>query len=236
MSLKKLLAVLLPVLVLFALAKIFVLDDPDILCMIAEGFDDPSTPYYLTIDRLYKLAESKKFTDKFLNYLKSDKNEYLHDHYIRAIGVVGNINGSDVLVDLYGKYQHELRHEASINTIIASIGLIGDPKSARFLEDLLKNPDDPLVKLFYGTIVRSIYLITGRSDYEIPYGLNKKSKLVFIMELVKARKIILESRGRKRTYDEMISLDKIFRGHERVIDGETAHYQGLQDIRTACIE
>ncbi len=233
---KKLLTLLLPVLMLFTLAKILVLDDPDILCMIAEGFHDPSTPYYQTIDRLYKLAESQNFTDKFLDYLKSGKNEYLHDHYIRAIGVVGNINGSDVLIDLYGKYQHELRYEATIYTIIASIGLIGDTKSARFLENLLKNPDDPLVKLYYGTIVRSIYLITGRSDYEIPYGLNKKSKLVFTMELVRARKIILESRGRKRTYDEMISLDKLFRGHERVIDGETARYQGLQDIRTACIE
>lgn len=38
--------------------KIWVFDNPDILFVLAEGFDDPSLPYYMTIERIYERIEA----------------------------------------------------------------------------------------------------------------------------------------------------------------------------------
>ena len=36
------------------LLKIIVLDNPSLLCMVGQGFDEPSRLYYASIDNIYK--------------------------------------------------------------------------------------------------------------------------------------------------------------------------------------
>ena len=54
LSKRLMLTVLVCAIGIVVLLKITVLDNPDILCMAAEGFDEPSILYYASIERIYK--------------------------------------------------------------------------------------------------------------------------------------------------------------------------------------
>ena len=75
--------------VIVALLKITVLDSPDIMCMVAEGFDEPSTLYYASIERIYKISEKKNVGEKFIEHLIEGENQHLQNCYIRVLGVIG---------------------------------------------------------------------------------------------------------------------------------------------------
>jgi len=191
--------------------KLTVWDNTDLLCKIAEGFDEPSTSYYFILERIYKLSGKNDFSKKITQTLSKDENRYLHDIYIRILGVLGYRESLHELEQIYIKCQHDQRYKATLYYTIKSMGLIGDKEIVSLLETLLTKYDELNVQVSGSNIASALYLITGRSDYYFTNTSGEQQKLILTDNLLKAREVIVSSKGRVRKYDEMIILDNVFR-------------------------
>ena len=210
--LKKLLSgLIIFVICTFILIKFFVLDNPKTLCILAEGFDEPSTPFYFVIERIYKLSEKKNISDKLINKLANGDNLYLHDIYIRLLGVLGKKESLYELEKIYIKYQKDKNYRARLYYVIKSMGLIGNEEIVPLLETINLKYNELQVQVSGANIAAALYLITGSSGYYYDDILNERQKLYLTEELIKAREVIVASKDRKRTFNEMVILDKTFR-------------------------
>ena len=61
------------------------------------------------------------------------------------------------------------------------------------------------------TISVALYLLTGENNYEFINSMGRKQNLLLTKGLIDARKVIVSSKNRKRTAQEMVTTDKIFR-------------------------
>jgi hypothetical protein len=208
LSTRIILIILAIAIVLLVLLKSAVLDNPDILCMIAEGFDEPSTLYYASIERIYRISEKKKVGEKLIKRLNDGENQHLQNCYIRVLGVIGEDDAIPYLMDAYVKYQHNKNFKSTIYDIVNSLGLIGKKDAVPLLETLLKKYDEHHVQVPSGLIAHSLYLITG-SSYSFVNSSGEKEKLYLSKERIEARRIIATSKGRKRSFEEMVALDKL---------------------------
>ena len=190
------------------LFKVIVLDNPDLLCMIGQGFDEPSRLYYASVERIYKISDKKKVGKKFKERLTEGGNEHLYNCYIRILGVIGEGDAIPCLMQVYAKHQNNKNLRSIIHDIIISIGLIGNEASVHFLENLLKNYNANIAYVPSSLIVHSLYLITGKK-YFFTNNSGEKDEIYLSKERIEARKIIKTSRGRKRSLEEMIALDKM---------------------------
>ena len=191
--------------------KVAVWDNTNLLCQIAEGLDEPSKPYYFILERIYKLSENSNFSKKITEYLSKGEKRYLHDNYIRILGVLGDKESLHDLEQIYIKYQHDQRYKSTIYYVIKSMGLIGDKEIVPLLETLLKKYDQLDVQVSGSNIASALYLITGSSDYYYINNSGKQQKLILTDNLRKARKVIVSSEGRSRNIEEMIILDNFYR-------------------------
>ena len=191
--------------------KFTVLDNPDFLCKVAEGFDEPSKPFYLVIERIYKLSEKKKFEERLIKYLNSDENRYLHDIYIRILGVIGKKISLHDLEKIYIKNQHNKKYKATLFYVIRSMGLIGTEEIVPFLETLLDKYGELQVQVSGSNIASALFLITGNDGYIFTDSQGEQQKLYLTEALIEARRVIKASRGRDRTFNEMLVLDRLYR-------------------------
>jgi hypothetical protein len=208
LSKRLMLTILVCAAVIVALLKITVLDSPNIMCMVAEGFDEPSTLYYASIERIYKISEKKKVAEKFIEHLTEGENQHLQNCYIRVLGVIGERDAISCLMDAYAKYQHNKNFKSTIYGIVNSLGLIGSEDVLPLLETLLIKYDEHHVQVPSSLIAHSLYLITGKSYY-FTSCTGVKERLYLSKERIEARKIIEASRGRRRSFEEMVTLDKL---------------------------
>lgn len=193
------------------LAKIFVLDNFKMLCQLAEGFGEPSAPYYLFLERVYKISERNDIGKEIVESLSNDEDRYLRDCYIRVLGVTGE-HGSLQLLESISNSEIKERNFPIIFYSIMSIGLLGDNRAVPFLEKFLeKNVSDLQSHFLDFTAVNALYLLTGSDNYYFINSSGERQRLIITKRLSEARKVITEAKGRKRTYEEMIVLDKIFR-------------------------
>ena len=201
---------LLAVVILSIGLKFVFFDNLHILFLMAEGLDQPSRLYYVVQERIYKLDETKNIGKVILQNLEEDKNKHLHNLYIKTLGVVGEYYSASYLLKAYVSYQNDEQHANTVWYIINSIGMLGNKDVVPILETLLKNYDRHKMQVTRYSLVRSLYLITGeRYDYINAAG--EKTKIVLTNELKSARQVIVNSKGRKRTYEEIIILDKLYR-------------------------
>jgi hypothetical protein len=191
--------------------KLAVWNNTDLLCKIAEGFDEPSTPYYFVIERIYKLSEKRNISKKITQYLSKDENRYLHNIYIRILGVLGDKESLHELEQIYIKYQHDKRYKVTVYYVIKSMGLIGDKEIAPLLETLLRKYVELNVQISGSNIASALYLITGNSNYHFTNSSGERQKLILTNNLTKAREVIVSSKGRRRNFEEMKILDKVYR-------------------------
>lgn len=191
--------------------KVGVWDNPGVLCKVAEGFDDPSRPFYFVIERIYKISPAQKFDTKIIGYLKNNENLYLCDVYFRVLGVLGSTQSLYYLRDFYLKHQNEKDYRGTLFYAIRGMGLIGGQEVVPFLKTLHSNYKDSYMKIAESNIVSSLYLITGENKYWFTNSTGEKQKLYLTDELIKARDVIKRSRGRSRTFNEMLILDNIYR-------------------------
>jgi hypothetical protein len=190
------------------LLKMMVLDNPNILCMVAEGFDEPSTLYYASIERIYKISEKKKVHEKFIKLLNEGENQHLQNCYIRVLGVIGEEDAISCFMNAYAKYQHNKNFRSTIYAIINSLGLIGSEDVVPLLETLLNKYDEHHVQVPSSLIAHSLYLITGKSYY-FTSSTGVKERLYLSKERIEARKLIEASKERRRSFEEMVTLDKL---------------------------
>ena len=188
--------------------KIFTWDNPRFLFLVAEGFDDPSLPFYILIDRAYKVYSNNDEKEIMANFLKESKQGHLIDTYIRVSGVIGDTASSNELIKLYGKFDNTA-NKVSLHYIVTSLGLLGEKSAIPFLEGLLRSQE--LIRVSGSTVAASLFLITGRDNYQFVNSLGNKQKLILTDDLKRAREVILESKNRKRIYKELILLDNLFR-------------------------
>jgi hypothetical protein len=215
---KKIIAFVLITLSIFTIGlKVFIFDNLNALFLIAEGFDQPSTWFYVVQKRIYKIAERKDIGNDILKYLNNDKNRHLHNLYIKTLGIIGEYYSAAYLIKAYAKYQNNERYAVTIGYIIASMGMLGNDNVVQLLETLLKNYDKHKMQVTRYSLARSLYLLTGkRYDYVNSSGENTKIHLT--NELKTARKVIEKSKRHRRTYDEMIVLDKLYRPPKKAVD------------------
>lgn len=188
--------------------KKFTWDNPKFIFSIAEGFDDPSVPFYILIDQAYKIYSNSDRKEIIANFLDDSKQGHLVDIYIRVAGVIGDSASSNELTKLYDKFDNTA-NKVSLHYIVTSLGLLGEKSAIPFLEDLLMN--QKIVRVSGSTVAVSLFLITGRNNYQFVNSLGNEQKLILTDDLTRARQVILESKNRKRTYKELIILDNLFR-------------------------
>ncbi|MCD4742970.1 MAG: hypothetical protein K8R67_10900 [Desulfobacteraceae bacterium] len=190
--------------------KIGVWDNPNTLCMIAEGFDQPSTKFSFIIKRVYKISQRNDFDNKIIQYLRDGENTHLYDIYIRILGVMGSKQSLSYLKKMYLMHQNNKNSRATLFNIIRSIGMIGENEIIPFLEMLQKKQKSFNVLVPEANIATAIYLITGNSKYFFINSFGVKQRLYLTNEISEARNVIIESRNRNRTFKEMLILEKMY--------------------------
>ncbi len=190
-----------------------VLENEKALFLIAEGLDKPSNSYNIVIKKIYSLSEKKSLSEKIKEYLEQNKNEHLHNLYIHVLGITGERSSAGVLIKEYSRYQHDINHRSTVDQIIDTMGLIANDDLVPFIETLLRDYDKLRVQATKYSIARSLYLSTGEK-YSYIDAAGRNTELQVTEELIEARKVILSSKGRKRTLQEMVLLDKLYRPPE----------------------
>jgi hypothetical protein len=198
--------------VIVAIIKTTILDNANRLCILAEGIDEPSCGYYFFMERIYRISKDSNISEEFLDYLSNNENLYLHDSYIRVLGVTGEHKALTHLENSLGFLQRAADNFPIMYYSIYSIGLIGDHRAVPFLENLLEksNSVSELRILGFPTAV-ALFMLTGGNNYYFVNSAGERQTLIVTPRLSEARKVIVEAKGRKRTYREMIILDKIYR-------------------------
>jgi len=190
--------------------KIVVFDNVNFLCQIAEGLDDPSTLYYFTIERIFKIAEKGAVGKSLTENISTGENRHLHYLYIRILGVTGENDTIPCLMKTYIEHQHQNSGESKSmrHIVIRSLGFIGDEKVNPFLEKILNEQHHD--KMLNFVIAEALYLLTGERHDFINWQGNEE-KLFVSKELMQARQVILDTKGKKRKFEDMIILDRLLR-------------------------
>lgn len=192
------------------LVKIAILDNVELLFAVAVGLDKPSKLYYFTTERIYNISEKAKLSDKILKDLEANKNKHLDDLYIHTLGIIGEYHSATYLLKTYVKYQDDKNNAIILAGIIDSMGMIGNEDLVPLLERLLSNYDNHRMQVTRYAIARALYLITGK-PYSYIDSSGEKTNFNITTELKEAWAAVNLSRGRKRTFSEMLTLDKLYR-------------------------
>lgn len=190
-----------------------VLENEKALFLIAEGLDKPSNLYNIVIKKIYRLSEKKNLNEKIREYLEQNKNDHLHNLYIQVLGISGASSSAGVLIKVYSRCQHDMNRRSTVNRIIDAMGLIANDDLVPLLEILLRDYDKLRVQATKYSIARSLYLITGKR-YPYTDDAGRNTGLQVTEELIEARNVIMNSKVRKRTLQEMLLLDRLYRPPE----------------------
>jgi len=191
--------------------KVAVLDNPKVLFRAAAGFDVPSYPYYFLMERIYKLySRGRDIGDYALQKLEEGQDENLETAYVKTLGIIGKSDSAAVLMKLYSKYQNNPKRQSTLSQIVESMGLIDNEDLVPLLERLLRNHSKLDVQVTRYAVGRALYLMTGRT---YPYTESSSKDVIFPLtdQLREARRIVQDSHGRRRTFDEMVKLAKPYR-------------------------
>ena len=207
---KKLLIIFIVIVIAAFGIKKFIYDNPRALFKVAAGLDEPSSTYYFVMERIYVLCANENQIKSIINDLETDRNNYLHKLYIRTLGIVGEDSNlaNYILVEIYSKYQNDKNRRGIIYEAIDSMGFIGNLSAVLVLQRLFENYDNHRMVIEKYPILRSLYLATGKI-----YKDQKENSLNLIVteELENARGIIVRSKGRLRTFAEMMVLANLNR-------------------------
>lgn len=205
---KLLIAIITTLCFVLLLIKVLFLNNVNLLFLIAEGQNKPSNLYHFFLYRIYRIAEKKDIGEELIQNINTGKNEFLFCQYIRVLGVIGEIDAIPYLIKIYTYYQGKNSGVAKSmkDFVIRSLGRIGDEQVVPFLEAILNKQQTYWLN---SVIASSLYLLTGER-YEFDYSQGESYKFVATKDLMQARQVILNSKGKKRTYEDMIVLDKSY--------------------------
>jgi len=200
------------------IAKFAILDNVFVLFNFARELDEPSSLFYLTTERIYQLSANEEITDKIIGRLEESKDSHLHGLFIKVLGIVGEDDPRAInsIIKIYVEYQDNMNRQSLVLKAIATMGYISNTNTISILERLLFNYDKHRMVAPIYSIARSLYLSTG-NNYEYVDVSGEKTKLHITEELLQAREVIVKSRGRYRTFEEMMILENLNRpdGYEK---------------------
>jgi hypothetical protein len=206
---KKILVLLALIIVTVLGLKIAIYDNINFLFATAAGLNRPSVLYSLIQNRIYKLVAEKGKGASIYNSFKSGKNNHLEQDYIKVLGIIGGYLSIDDLTEVYYKQKDNEKSIILTWYVISSMGMTGDVGYVPLLESLLSNYDDKKMQVSRYLIARSLYMITGkRINYINSTG--EKVELAITDELKSIRKLIQHSKGKKRSYKEMLALERFY--------------------------
>ena len=113
------------------------------------------------------------------------------------------------LLETFEEYQD--KRSSIIWSVVDSMGLVANEEYEFLFVKLLDDYDDFRIPVSKYSIARALYLSTGnRYTYEDE---NKEMAHIVTLteEIAKARRVIETTRKRKRTYEEMMILDRVYR-------------------------
>jgi len=192
--------------------KFAILDNVFILMSFAKGLDEPSSLFYLTTERIYKLSAKKSVSNKIIEHIEENKDNHIQDLFIRTLGIIGRDDPRAItcIIKNYIKYQDNMNRQNIVLKVIDAMGYISNKNTVSILERLLINYDKHRMVVPRYSIARSLYLSTGK-NYEYINESGTKTQLRITEELSRAREIIVDSKGRFRKFQEMIILDNLNR-------------------------
>jgi hypothetical protein len=181
----------------------------NILFEIAERSQKPSKIHFYCMERIFNICAEQECGPKLLQSLIKDENEHLHELYIKTVGVVGERSASRHLMNVFLKNQAIPDKVRSAYNSILSIGTIGNEEIVPELEEILSDNKNTFELNNY-LIARSLFLLTGRK-YDYVNADGKQVRFISNPEISHIREIILNSKNRRRTIDEMVEIDRIDR-------------------------
>ena len=181
----------------------------NLLIGLAEGQNKPSKIYYLMMERVYELANDDDVIRDIENDFLGDEKTNLDAIYANLIGLVGSPTSGTTLIRKYIQYQNSNAEAYLVYNVITGMGFSGDKTCISVLERLLDEHKHSLsVSRF--SIARSLFLLTGKSYSYIDKG----GDVVLFSPyryLTEARSVILSSENRKRTIEEIVQIESLFR-------------------------
>jgi len=195
----------------FGLVIFYILSvNTSFLLSMASSLDKPSKSYYWLMERVYKICEKEDCAPEILRDIKKGANDHALSQYIHTLGIIGEKDAVNYLLMLYSKCQNKADRKSILYSIINSLGVIGDKAAVPILDRLLTDYENYQVQVTKYSVARALYLITDQR-YTYMDSSGKATKLYLTDELINAQKLIEDSRGRHRTFEEMLILDKIYR-------------------------
>lgn len=190
-------------------AKYYILKNDKFLFYIAAHSDEPSDARYFALEQIYKNYARRGFSKELIYFLENTKNSSVTSCYIRVLGVVGKENAISFMKDTYQKYKGRRNFRSTTNYAIRSMGKLGNKTAIPFLEKLLNNEDEGYV--LNATIACALYLLTGNVNFDYIDHHGIRQKLYLTERQIEARWVIVDSMGRKRTFEEMMKLEILYR-------------------------
>lgn len=197
------------VLIIFG-GNYFLLNNFKFLSLGSAFFLNTSKYHQFFINRMYKLSENEDIEEQIIvNMANSDIDSYVLGNYIRIMGVIGGDRSEFYLIKIFGKHQNLQYADYVLFNTVLSMGLSGSKMSEELLDRFISTDMSTNQIVMQHLAASSLYLLTGEQYFFIN-NRGEKEKLYLTQDLHNARDIIVSSKGRKRTYDEMITLDKLF--------------------------
>ncbi|MGO9316131.1 MAG: hypothetical protein ACLQDI_25765 [Syntrophobacteraceae bacterium] len=184
------------------------------LIFVLGGADVPSYTYSLTIKRVYENCQYPYVRKTTVDDLISGHHSHLADTYIHILGVIGDSDASEPINEKLMLAVNKMEISTIYRTI-DSLGIIGDGEgtdSEILLKQLCDQYESFHVDFALYSLSRAIYLMTG-NVYNCTRSNENRDTSLFIVsdELKYARQIIVSSRSRYRTLDEMMFLERLLR-------------------------
>ena len=182
-------------------------EDVDFLLLQAGAAGRPSVQHNSFMDQVFLLAQKIDVAGLCEERLSQNKYPGLHELYLRTIAVIGDANGLASFVTYFSR-RAATNDTFGLFDVYSFLGVLGDGKAQAILEKQLnRNQANPVLNF---AIARSLFLLTGqRYRFVNPDG--NLQEFYPTEAAIRARTIILASRGRKRTFEEMRTLDGLFR-------------------------
>lgn len=178
----------------------FLYNNLSFLSSVACNSGNQSATYEFLIERIYKIISHND--DDYLSYLDNQDNKSCYITWLRILSVSG-ANGIDTHIYSYLNEGSD-NDQDYIYHYLNNVGVAGSTFSIPLLKDIINSDDsDELSKRFSA---HSLYLLEGTKpskDDDYYFIISEKQFL--------AHEIIKESKGRCRTFDEMVALDQLYR-------------------------
>ena len=181
------------------------------LCLIAGSSDVPSKMHYCAIERILILYdEDEDVGEQIFETLKSNESKEIIDVYIKILGLIGEKEAMGYLNKIFIEALNNNDPRGLTYPIVNSFGMMGNDDIVSFLKYLLENYSKYNIKATKHSIARSLFLLTGKK-YKFVKANDSYGYFEPTSEVVNARDIIISSDDRRRTFEEMVALDKLFR-------------------------